>query len=109
MDLEIGKLIDLNIFYPLDESTRQKILADHLDESRIRIAAANHRQPGFPFAPVAQTHADGAATVVHKNLFDMMHGANLPAVAHVGALQHLSDRVRAAARQLRLFIAGDQL
>ena len=36
-----------------------------------------------------------------------MHRANLAAAVNVSPLQHLGDRMRAAARQLRLFIAGD--
>ena len=38
-----------------------------------------------------------------------MHGADLTAIAHVGALQDLGDGMRSAPRKLRLRIAGDQL
>ena len=39
----------------------------------------------------------------------MMQGADLTAIAHVGALQDLGDGMRSAPRKLRLSIAGDQL
>src|SRR6266403_1700973 len=108
MHLEIRKLIEMNIFNPLDESARQVILADHLDKSRIRIAAGNHGQPRLPLAPVTQPHACCASVVVHENLFNVMYGADLTAAMYVSPLQYLRDRMGPATRQLRLFVAGNR-
>src|SRR5258706_11832447 len=109
MNFEIGKLVDLNIFDPLEEGPRQIVLADHLDQRRIGIGVRYHGKPRLPFAAVAQPDTDGSAVVVDQDFFDMMDGTNLPAVMNVSTLQDLRDGMRAAARQLRLLIAGNHL
>ena len=106
MNLETGKLIRLNIFDALHKGARQMLIADHFNESRIRIGIRNHGKPGSPFPSVAQAHS-GSAAVFHQNLFHMVNRANLAAVMHIGPLQHLCDGMRPAARQLRLFLAGN--
>ena len=109
MDLKVRKLVELDVFDPLDKSPRQIILADHFDQSRVRIRIRHHRQARPPFAAIAQANTDGASVVINENLLDVMHRANLPAAMDVRALQHLSNRVRTAARKLGFFVARDHL
>src|SRR5919106_6060165 len=102
MNLKPRELVELDAFDPFTKRFWQVLRADHLDKRRIGINIGYHGQLGLPFASIAQPYACDSA-FLEQNFLDSVHGANLPSVTDIGPLQHLSDGMRSAAREFRLF------